>query len=55
MVPALIFSAILGICAVVSLSVIFGLRKKRGSQIRPRQDTGSNRGNLSQVQERRDS
>jgi hypothetical protein len=42
MVSALIFGAILGICAVVILSVVLTLRGKRGSQIRPSHDTESN-------------
>jgi hypothetical protein len=50
-VPALIFGAILGICALVILSVVLVLRSKNGSQINP-QDTESNQGNLSSDQAR---
>jgi hypothetical protein len=42
MVPALIFGAILGICALVILSVVLTLRGKKGSQIRSRQESESN-------------
>jgi chitodextrinase len=42
MVSALIFSAILGICVVVILSVVLTLRGKNGSQIRSRQESKSN-------------
>jgi hypothetical protein len=55
MVPALIFGAILGICAMVILSVFLTLRGKKGSQIVPGHDTESNQGNLSQVQDCLDS
>jgi len=46
-----IFGSLLGICALVILSVVLVLRSKKGSQINP-QDTESNQGNLSSDQAR---